>query len=143
MYVVARLYYAFDSSSSSRITDDDALMEAKFYDYESRSIPPFIYSSGAGGRGGILMTELAMFAGHRSAVVGAGSLTSWPFDCYQKRSAAPPARGLGLPAGAFSIDCLLTGRHSIDDASLQLRPSTENLNLLHIGKLARNTDIDG
>jgi len=118
-------------------------METSFYDYESRSIPPRLYSGGHGG--GVLMTELAMFAGHHR-LGGAGSLaTSWPFDCYPKRSGAPPAAtaGLGVPVGAFSIDCLLTGRHGVDDSGLQLRPSADNLNLLHIGKLSRNTDIDG
>ena len=114
---------------------------------EARSIPPRLYAGGGGGggRGGILMTELALFAGHSSAVVGAGSLTSWPFDCYhdQKRPAAPPAAAFGVPAGAFSIDCLLTGRHRMDDAALQLRPSTDTLNLLHINKLTRTTDLDG
>ena len=113
---------------------------------EARSIPPRVYAGGGGGgRGGILMTELALFAGHNSSVVGAGSLSSWPFDCYhdQKRPAVPPAAAFGVPAGAFSIDCLLTGRHRIDDAALQLRPTTDSLNLLHINKLARTTDIDG
>jgi len=118
-------------------------METTFYDIEARSIPPRIYSTGGGGHGGILMTELAMFAGH--SVGGGASLTSWPFDCYHdpKRSAAPPAPGFGVPSAAFSIDCLLTGRHRVDDAGRQLRPSIDSLNLLHINKLARTTDIDG
>jgi len=125
-------------------------MEATFYDIEARSLPPRVYAGGAGGgRGGILMTEMAMFAGRSSAVVvggGGGTLTSWsPFDCCrdQKRSVAPPAPRFAVPPGAFSIDCLLTGRHRVDEAALQLRPNTDNLNLLHINKLTRTADIDG
>jgi len=45
------------------------------------------------------------------------------------------------------VDCLLGvggPRHGVDDGPLQLRPSIDNIGLLHVGKLARTTtDIDG
>jgi len=120
-------------------------METSFYEMDSRAIAPLIYAGGGGAHGGrLLMTELAMFAGHSNAMVGAGG--SWPFDCFrdQKCTPAPPVSAFGVPAGPFSNECLLTGRHRIDDAAgLQLRPSTDSLNLLHINKLARTADIDG
>ena len=122
----------------------DVGVEASFYGMEPRAARPRIYAGG-GDRATLLMTELTMFAGHRRDVGGVGgSLASWPFDCYhdQKRGAAP---GFGVPTGAFSVDCLLGRRHGVDDGPVQLRRGIDShsLNLLHVGKLARTTDIDG
>jgi len=113
--------------------------------------PPRLYGGGGGDGGGALLTMLT--GGHPGTTLG-----SWPpppFDCYrgeQKRGAAVAPRGF-VPAGAFSVDCLLNGgggrRHAgvvPDDAHLQLRPSIDNLSLLHVtGKLHARTcaDIDG
>jgi len=124
---------------------------ATFYDIEAaRSIAqPRVYAGGPpGGCGGVLMTELAMLAGHRgvrSSLIAPPWPPPSPFDCYHDqahRVAAAPEFGVP-PAAAFSIECLLTGRHAVDEPGLQLRPGTDNLNLLHIGKLARTADIDG
>jgi len=120
-------------------------MEAStFYDIEAVAAPPRV-----GCRGGLMMTteltQLTMFARHRGALAGGGgSLGSWPFDCYHDQKRGVPGPGFGVPSGAFSIDCLLTGRRGVDETGLQqLRPSIDNLNLLRVGKLSRTTDIDG
>jgi len=114
-------------------------MEAPFYDSRHRVF--------TGGRNGLL----AMFAGGPGGgPIGAGgpaSFSTWPFDCYGDRKrvhVGPPGPGFG--AGAFSIDCLLTAgrrRHAVEDGALPLSHAVDNLNLIHIGKLARTADIDG
>jgi len=134
-------------------------MEASFYGMEAAAHvirrPPHGVYAGSDRAPALLMTaELTMLAGHRGPIGagGGGSLSSWPpFDCYHEQTArggGVPRRFAGVPAaGAFSVDCLLSGgRHGVDDGSaqLQLRPSFDNINLLHVGKLARTcADIDG